>query len=63
MKRASLELFSWSMEAVQRREGWRFALTTSGVLSAMTLGTITVQQLYASNLDLKVQHGNIEVCI
>ena len=54
MRSASLELFSWSMEAVQARDEWRFASTTSGVLSVMTPGTIIAQQLYASNLDLKV---------
>ena len=50
------------METVRRKDGWRFALTTNGVQSVMTLGMIIVQQLSVNNSDLKVQHANIEVC-
>ena len=62
VKSASLEQCNWLMETVQRRDGWKFVLTTNGAQSVMTLGTITVQQLSANSLDLKVQHTNIEVC-
>lgn len=57
---ANLETYNWLMgvAAVCRREGLSCALTTSGVLSAMTRGTITVQMLSATSLDLMVYTQN-----